>query len=181
MQRREGLKGKFREGELEEGAMMAGMSEMMRRDVLMGLAALAAMAAVGEGQETAASKLLPKGGEFPTETSRVFRFGEMPVTANENGGWGRAVIHGTLPTGEYVECHETMLPAGKMPHPPHRHPNTEFILVRQGKLEYLDDGKALPVIGPGDVIFTASNVMHGLKNVGETEALYFVVSVGKQG
>jgi len=160
--------------------MMAGMSETSRRDLLMGLAAFAAMASVAEGQETAAQKLLPKGGEFPTEKSRVFRFGDLPVTPNANGGWGRAVIHGTLPTGEFVECHETMLPPGKMPHPPHQHPNTEFVLIRAGSVEYLSEGKSEGTCGPGDVIFTASNVMHGMTNVGTTEALYFVVSVGKQ-
>jgi quercetin dioxygenase-like cupin family protein len=163
------------------------MEEMSRRDVLGVLAAFGAMAVVAgvaEGQnampQTPATALLPKGGDFPADKSRVFRFSEMPVTPNANGGWGRAVIHGTLPTGEFVECHETMLPPGKMPHPPHKHPNTEFVLIREGKVEYEMDGVKQAPVGPGDVIFTASNVMHGLMNVGETNALYFVVSVGKQ-
>jgi quercetin dioxygenase-like cupin family protein len=166
------------------------MEAMNRRDVLVMLGAMAAMAGVAENSDaqqamtpapmTAAQALLPKGGESPTDASRVFRFSELPATPNKNGGWGRAVIHGTLPTGEFVECHETMLPPGQMPHPPHKHPNTELVLIREGKVEYVMDGVAQAPAGPGDVIFTASNVMHGMKNVGETNALYFVVSVGKQ-
>jgi quercetin dioxygenase-like cupin family protein len=154
---------------------------MSRRDVMMAMMAMVAVAGVTEAQQAVspAAALLPKGGDFPTDKSRVFRISEMPATPNANGGWGRAVIHGTLPTGEFVECHETMLPPGKMPHPPHKHPNTEFVLIREGTVEYLNDGKP-EMAGPGDVIFTASNVMHGMKNVGDVPALYFVVSVGKQ-
>jgi quercetin dioxygenase-like cupin family protein len=115
-------------------------------------------------------------GEASLTVSKVFHFDEMKVSHSANGGWGRAVMHGTLPTGEFVEVHETMLPAGQMPHPPHRHRNTEFVLIREGKLEFLNDGKPEPA-GVGDVIYTASNQMHGMKNVGDTPALYFVVSV----
>ena len=172
------------------------MEAMTRRDVMMAMMAMAAVAGVAEGTARAAppversivhgptmppaTALLPKGGDFPTDASRIFRISDMPATPNTNGGWGRAVIHGTLPTGEFVECHETMLPPGKMPHPPHQHPNTEMVLIREGKIEYSMDGVAQPPVGPGDVIFTASNVMHGMTNVGDVPALYFVVSVGKQ-
>ena len=141
------------------------MSDWSRREFGMAMAAFATLAGVADAQ-----------GDATMGLSKVFRYGELPVVKNANGGESRAVMHGTLLTGEFVEVHETMLPAGQMPHPPHQHRNTEFVLVREGKLEFLNDGKPEPV-GVGDVIYTASNQMHGLKNVGETSALYFVVSV----
>ncbi|HEY4357677.1 MAG TPA: cupin domain-containing protein [Acidobacteriaceae bacterium] len=145
---------------------------MNRREMMTAMAAFSMMAAAipeASAQGTGAA-------EFDLSRSRVYRFDEMKVTPNKNGGWSRAILHGTLPTGEVVESHQTMLPPGQMPHPPHKHRNSEFVLIREGKLEYLNDGKPEPA-GAGDVIFTASNVMHGLKNVGTTNALYFIVSI----
>jgi quercetin dioxygenase-like cupin family protein len=74
-----------------------------------------------------------------------------------------------------------MLPPGQMPHPPHKHPNSEFILIREGTIQHLNEGVAdLRPVGPGDIIFNGSNRLHGLKNIGTVNALYFVVSVSKQ-
>jgi quercetin dioxygenase-like cupin family protein len=147
-----------------------------RREACAGLAAFSML-----GGLLAQAQTLPGAGQpdAAMDVSRVVHFDEMKLTHNANGGWGRAVMHGTLPTGEFLEVHETMLPAGKMPHPPHRHSNSEFLLIREGKLLYLTDGVKEPV-GPADVIYTASNRPHGLKNIGDTPALYFVVSVGVQ-
>jgi quercetin dioxygenase-like cupin family protein len=144
------------------------MNTMNRREMVGALSAFAFLATVAEAQTTDTT---------PMAESKVFRFDSLPVAHNANGGETRAVMHGSLPTGEFVEVHETMLPPGKQPHPAHKHRNTEFVLIRQGKLEYTgNDGKPEPV-DVGDVIYSASNQMHGLKNVGTTNAQYFIVSI----
>jgi mannose-6-phosphate isomerase-like protein (cupin superfamily) len=158
---------------------------MNRRDVLIAASAFATLGGLlAEAQPLSPQKPAapapdshaPAADTTDMAHSRVFHFDQMPVRHFPNGGWGRQVMHGTLPTGEFVELHETMLPAGQMPHPPHRHRNTEFVLIREGSLVFYDNGKPEPC-GPGDIVYTASNQLHGMKNVGATPALYFVVSV----
>ncbi len=149
--------------------------DLTRRDAFAAMAAFALMGSVAEAQAAAAPSEASLA-DPELAKSRVFRFKDMKMTRNSNGGWSRPVVHGTIPTGEFVELHETMLPPGQMPHPPHQHRNSEFLLIHQGKLEYLNEGVPEPV-EVGDVVYSASNRMHGLKNVGDTDAMYFVVSI----
>lgn len=78
-------------------------------------------------------------------------------------------------TLEQLEVHETTLNPGKMPHPPHKHPNEEMLVIRQGTVEALVKGE-WKRIGPGSVIFNASNQLHGLRNVGTEPAVYTVIN-----
>lgn len=147
------------------------MSELNRRDFASALAALAAFGPVLANAQTPTDARLSK--------SMVFHYDQLPVKPSANGGSSRAVLQGYLPTGEFVEVHETTLPAGQMPHPPHHHPHSEFILIREGQIEYVSDGPP-QTLGPGGIIFNASNLRHGMKNTGSTTASYFVVAVGVQ-
>jgi quercetin dioxygenase-like cupin family protein len=166
---------------------MSAMKKLNRRDLCVALSALAALGAVpgsgtAEAQATLAANAQPTPAARPDgklSKSVVFPYADLPVKHSANGGSGRAVLSGTLPTGEFIEVHETILPAGQMPHPPHRHSHSELLLIREGQLEFLNDGVPQSA-GPGDVVFTASNVPHGLKNTGTTPANYFVVAIGIQ-
>lgn len=71
--------------------------------------------------------------------------------------------------------HITTLNPGMSPHPPHKHPNEELIILRQGTVETLSNGTWVRV-GPGSIIFNGSNQLHGFKNVGTEPAIYHVVN-----
>ena len=148
------------------------MTAMNRRDICLSAGVFAALGLLAEAQSHRAPD-----DTIDMTKSRVFHFNQMPVQQHSNGGWERPVLHGTLPTGEFVEIHETMLPPGQMPHPAHRHRNTEFVLMREGNVEYLgEDGKRV-LMEPGDIAYSASNQLHGLKNTSAANASYFIVSI----
>jgi quercetin dioxygenase-like cupin family protein len=149
------------------------MTSLDRRNVCAALAAFSAFglskAASAAGPVSEASSTLSRSAGVTLE--------HQPVTHQEGGGSMWPLIKGTLPTGETVDIHETILAAGQMPHPPHRHRHSEFTLICEGTLEFYNDGKP-EIVNAGGLIFAASNVLHGWKNVGALPARYFVVGIG---
>lgn len=152
-----------------------------RRDLLSALPALALLGpALAAAQEPASgAKAGPAGtvdGTARLAHNTVFRYNDLKVTKSENGE-SRAILSGTLPTGEGLEMHETMLLAGHAPHPPHQHMHSELLLIRSGTVSWLVSGRQ-ETAGPGDILYAASQELHGLKNIGTTNAEYFVVAIG---
>ncbi len=112
--------------------------------------------------------------------SRCYPFGDLPVKVNpETHIESRAVFRGTTHGGFEIACHMTKLPAGMMPHPPHKHVNEEIFFLREGTVEITVEGKSTR-LGPGSVAYIASKEMHGAKNVGEVPAQYFVLELDGQ-
>jgi quercetin dioxygenase-like cupin family protein len=133
---------------------------MTRRDLTLMSAGLFAAAAK-------AQKPAPE-----TLPSKAHRFEDLVLKGNS-----RAVFDGMTHTGFHVDLHETQLAPGAAPHAPHRHDHEEVVMVQDGKLEATIEGN-VTIVGPGSVIYAASNDLHGWKNVGDTTAHYFVIALG---
>ncbi|MGA9585300.1 MAG: cupin domain-containing protein [Terracidiphilus sp.] len=112
--------------------------------------------------------------ELPLIGSSVFDWNSVPAKLTETGSV-RSFFKVRTPTLEQLEVHVTTLNPGKSPHPPHRHPNEEMLIIRQGTVEALINGEWKQA-GPGSVIFFASNQLHGLRNVGTEPAVYHVIN-----
>ena len=108
--------------------------------------------------------------------SASYAFDKLPVQSLDHAEM-RRVLKGKLATGEALEVHETTLPAGGAPHAPHHHVHSEMWFIREGTVELTVNGTNYR-LGPGGVGFVHSNDEHGIKNIGDTAATYFVVAIG---
>ena len=144
---------------------------MNRRELF---AALAATAVAGEALAFAQNSPDTTPGATPIMGSKVFDWNKMVDKPNAHGSV-RTVCSSPTATLENLEIHITTLNPGMSPHPPHKHPNEELIIIRQGTVETLSNGEWIRV-GPGSVIFNGSNQPHGFKNVGTDPAIYHVVN-----
>jgi quercetin dioxygenase-like cupin family protein len=98
------------------------------------------------------------------------------LTAKDNAyGSVRSVVRAPTVTLDELEMHITTLNPGQTSHAPHQHPNEELIILREGTVEALVHGE-WKRLGPGSIIFQASNELHGIKNVGTVPATYHVVN-----
>lgn len=104
----------------------------------------------------------------------VYDWNALAVKKTDVGEY-RQVMKGPTATLEELELHVTTLNPGKDSHPPHRHLNEELVILREGTVETLSDGQ-WKKLGPGSVIFNASNSLHALRNVGNTPAIYHVIN-----
>lgn len=137
----------------------------------LGVALLAACA-------TAAVTLTARA-ETEVMGSRAVTWESMKAEASKTGEV-RHVFKAPTATLDELEVHISTLNPGETPHPPHKHPDEELLFVKEGTVESLVNGEAQR-LGPGGVVFQAANQLHGLRNVGTTPAIYFVVKWNSPG
>ena len=137
---------------------------MTRRDLLV---ALIASSLTLTGVAATQPKPAPLG-------SQVFDWKDMTAKPNAKGEV-RTVVRAPTVTLDELEIHITTLKAGEESHPPHQHPNEELLIIREGTVDALVAGEHKR-IGPGSIIFQASNQLHNIKNVGTTPATYHVIN-----
>ena len=121
----------------------------------------------------AASSLATLAAQKHVQTSTVYDWSTAGTTPND---WGavRQVMRTPTPTLDELEIHISTLAPGKSPHAPHQHEHEELLIVKEGMLETFQSG-ATRRVGPGGIIFQASNELHNVTNVGTSPATYFVI------
>ena len=105
---------------------------------------------------------------------QVWDWKDMVAKPNATGEV-RTIVRAPTVTLDELEIHITTLKPGLESHAPHQHPNEEMLIVREGTVEALVNGE-LKRVGPGSIIFQASNQPHNVTNVGDVPATYHVVN-----
>ena len=86
----------------------------------------------------------------------------------------RVFVHYNGPTGQLSGMCTGMavLDPGASPHPPHQHPEEEFMIVADGTGEIVCDGRTTHV-GPGAIMYCAAHVLHGIVNTGKVPMTFY--------
>jgi XRE family transcriptional regulator, regulator of sulfur utilization len=135
-----------------------------RRDIVVAVsAACATMAAVAWAQTTAP----------PVMRSSIFKWDDMQAKPTASGV-KREVLKAPVATLDQLQLHVTTVGPHQKAHEPHKHPEEELIIVKEGMIDAMQNGETTRV-GPGSVIFEASNELHGLINAGDMPATYYVI------
>jgi mannose-6-phosphate isomerase-like protein (cupin superfamily) len=146
---------------------------MVMRHAAVGLALVLGIAIGATGatlaRGTADDVMGSRAVDWKDMTARTTKVGEV-----------RQVFENRTATLDELELHITTLLPGQTPHAPHKHADEEVLIVREGTVEtFLGD--RTQVVGPGSVIFQASNQLHGIRNVGSVPATYHVIKWNSPG
>ncbi len=86
----------------------------------------------------------------------------------------RVFVHYNGPTDQLrgVCAGMAVLQPGASPHPPHRHPEEEFLIISEGRGEIECDG-VITQVSAGAVMYCAANTLHGVVNTGDVPMTFY--------
>ena len=123
------------------------------------MAGLSAAAALGM---PAAEGKLPNGTMSASQSKLDKQpFGDLRIYYDGPTDQVRSMTAGSL-----------LLKPGMSPHPPHEHPEEEFMVITEGTGEITVEGKATQV-GPGSMMYCAAGHLHGIVNTGQKPLLFY--------
>lgn len=120
---------------------------------------------------TATSVVAQNLAEIP---SQIIHWDSL-TAKTENGRTRRLLLEGTTTHLKYFRIHATTLEAGTAPNAAHPNKDAdELIIVKEGKVQ-VTIGDKIKIIEAGGVAVVLSDEIHGLKNVGDKPATYYVL------
>ena len=83
-------------------------------------------------------------------------------------------VHYNGPTDQLsgVSMGMAVLDPGGSPHPPHRHPEEEFLIIASGTGE-IECGESTTPVAPGSVMYCAGDTLHGIVNTGAVPLTFY--------
>jgi len=97
---------------------------------------------------------------------------ETSAALLENGQPLKIYFNGPTDQLQNMIVGNLLLDAGMSPHPPHKHPEEEIMLVTEGNGEIFVDGTAYRV-GPGSMMYCAGDKFHTITNTGTGKMLFY--------
>jgi mannose-6-phosphate isomerase-like protein (cupin superfamily) len=128
-----------------------------RRDLLKWAAALQGLAPSGARASTIPNAVIDEKQAKLTQEP----FGDLRIYFEGSTGQVKSMTAGSL-----------HLKPGMSPHPPHQHPEEEFMVIAEGSGEITVDGAATKV-GPGSMMYCAAGKLHGIVNTGKSPLLFY--------
>lgn len=108
------------------------------------------------------AQTLPEGVRDLTTTTPVIAEGQQ------------VFVHYNGPTHQLsgVSAGACILAPGASPHPPHQHPEEEFLIIGEGTGEILCDGNVTQVAA-GAMMYCAGDTWHGITNTGKVPMTFY--------
>jgi len=127
-----------------------------------GAAALMGMQAATARMQAATAHKLPSMTLAPDQ-SKVTQepFGDLAIYFSGPTDQIQSMTAGSL-----------RLKPGMSPHPPHQHPEEEFMVITEGAGEIVVDGKTTRVAS-GSMMYCAAGALHGIVNTGKESLLFY--------
>lgn len=138
----------------------------------------AAMLAFAAGGQDGKDQVTPANRGQGLESALV-RADDAAPTRGEWGHWLRYFRGDTHGTRDVVVLAVVLKP-GQAPHPPHQHPEEEFMILAEGAGVWTLGDKELPA-KKGDVLYAAPWTMHGVKNTGDGPLTYYMFKWNNKG
>jgi quercetin dioxygenase-like cupin family protein len=105
--------------------------------------------------------------------SGIFPWDQIELKPTKTGARA-TVFDGPTATLNNFHCHVSRLNPGETTGAPHRHPQEELVVLKEGTLEVNIDGK-VRTAPTGSMIFFSANENENMRNVGTVPATYYVI------
>jgi mannose-6-phosphate isomerase-like protein (cupin superfamily) len=99
---------------------------------------------------------------------------DAPQAKVTHESFGDLAIYYSGPTDQIgsMTAGSLRLKPGMSPHPPHQHPEEEFMVITEGTGEILVEGKTTKVAA-GSMMYCAAGKLHGIVNTGKVPLLFY--------